>query len=353
MKSNIIYINGRFLTQPMTGVQRVATEVGLLLQKHYGNRLVFLCPSEKLINPYAQEFNCKHFGKLKGHLWEQIELPFYFKIKRGEILVNFCNTAPIFCSKNLIVIHDMAIKQDKKWFDWKFVFVYNFLFYFNIENAKKIITDSNFSKDEIVKYYPKTLSNKITVIYLASFLQSKENTNDIKQNYFLAVNSISSRKNIKTITDAFEILDPKIYKLKVIGGTDKKVFGEIFNTTNENVEYLGNIPDEELYNVMIQAKALINASLYEGFGLPPLEAMSIKTPCILSDIPVYKELYGDVALFFEPTNPTELAQQIIKLYSSNSYKSLCEKSFEKSLGFSWNKVAESYINEIEKIITVK
>ena len=241
----------------------------------------------------------------------------------------------------------MAVKHNSAWFDWKFSTVYKLLFHFNIKHAKKIITDSVFSKNEILKFYPKTNKEKIKVIYLASFITIKEEI-QFRGNYFLAINSLDSRKNIDTIIKSFETLDVEKYKLKIVGGENKKIFGSNEKSNNSNIEYLGFVSDTELIKLIQESKALINASLYEGFGLPPLEAMSMKTPCILSRIDVYEELYGTVALFFKPDDSKELSNKVIELFSHDQYDTISEKSYLHSLQFSWEKTSAEYIKIIEK-----
>lgn len=344
--SDKIYVNGRFLTQKTTGVQRVATEISTHLQAHYKDEIIFVCPNKKFINPIAESLNCIKVGFFGGHLWEQCELPFFLFRKKAALLLNFCNTAPMLYSKNILVIHDVAFKACKKWFDWKFVFVYNILFYFNIKKANKIITVSNFSKNEIVKYYPHIKDEKIEVVYLASFLKYNKNKFS-KKRYYLAINSLNERKNIKVIIEAFKLLDPTIYSLKVIGEKNIKVFKDNNYETFSNVEFLDEVTDASLYTWIMEAKALINASFYEGFGLPALEAMSLYTPCILSDIPVYRELYNENAFFFDATNAKQLSDQIVAMEQTDNYFEICKKGFELAQKCSWNSTSKQYISIIE------
>jgi glycosyltransferase involved in cell wall biosynthesis len=341
-----IYVNGRFLTQKITGVQRVATEISTHLQAHYKDEIIFVCPNQEFINPVAESLNCIKVGFLSGYLWEQIELPFYLFRKKVALLLNFCNTAPMLYSKNLLVIHDVAFKVNKKWFDWKFILVYNILFYFNLKKAKRIITVSDFSKNEILKFYPKTKNKKIEVVCLASFLEYKESKLP-KKEYYLAINSLNERKNIKVIIEAFKLLEPNIYKLKVIGEKNTKVFKDNNYEIISNVEFLDEVTDASLYKWIVEAKALINASFYEGFGLPALEAMSLYTPSILSDIPVYRELYGKNAFFFDTENANQLAQQVEAMEQSDNYFEICKNGFELSQNFSWAITSKQYISIIE------
>ncbi|WP_337967936.1 glycosyltransferase family 1 protein [uncultured Flavobacterium sp.] len=349
MKNKIV-VNGRFLTQKSTGVQRVATEISKHLQKHYKDEIIFVCPNKEFLNPIAESLNCIKIGYFSGYFWEQFELPFFLFKNKVFLLINFCNTAPILFKKNLIVIHDMAVKENKNWFDWKFATAYKILFYFNLKRALKIITVSNFSKKEILKFYPKIEKSKIDVIYLASFLDSDEVENQ-KDNYFIAVNSLNSRKNIKVILEAFKLLNLNQFKLKIIGGSFKNVFNNDVLEYSTNVTFLNEVSDADLKKELSKAKALINGSFYEGFGLTALEAMSVATPCILSEIPVHKELYSETALFFDPKNPIQLVQKIKDLMDSENYNDLCKRSFEVSQKFSWKTASQYYVSIIENLKT--
>lgn len=346
--NNKIVVNGRFLTQKSTGVQRVATEISKYLQEHYKEGIVFVCPNKPILNPVGESLNCIKTGYFSGYFWEQIELPFFLFKNKVSRLINFCNTAPILFKKNVVVIHDMAVKENKNWFNWKFAFVYNILFYFNLKSALKIITVSNFSKNEILKFYPNIQQSKIEVIYLASFFSFAEERNQ-KADYFIAVNSLNSRKNINVILEAFKLLDSNQYRLKIIGDSFNKVFKNDIIEHGLNVQFLNDVSDAELKKEVSEAKALINASFYEGFGLSALEAMSVSTPCILSNIPVYRELYKETALFFDPKNPLELAQKIKDLKDLENYNDLCKRSLEASQKFSWKTASAQYIAIIENL----
>jgi glycosyltransferase involved in cell wall biosynthesis len=158
---------------------------------------------------------------------------------------------------------------------------------------------------------------------------------------------LNERKNIKVIIEAFKLLEPNIYKLKVIGEKNTKVFKDNNYEIISNVEFLDEVTDASLYKWIVEAKALINASFYEGFGLPALEAMSLYTPSILSDIPVYRELYGKNAFFFDTESANQLAQQVEAMEQSDNYFEICKNGFELSQNFSWAITSKQYISIIE------
>ena len=168
--------------------------------------------------------------------------------------------------------------------------------------SKVIFTVSEFSKQRILEHLCKSY-DKVIVTYNGvseSFLNYT--SNERKKDYFLYVGNIKAHKGIKTLLSAFNKLrlyDSKA-RLVVIGDyhnfqtTDKEI-QQLINTqmTSKELIFTGKVDDDNLKKIMFGAKALIQPSLYEGFGIPPLESMYLGTPVILSDIPVFKELYSD------------------------------------------------------------
>ena len=161
-----ISVNARFLTQPITGVQRFAIEISLRLKKELGEKIMFVSPKEIIQNEIAKELQVNTIGYTTCHLWEQIELPLYLKKKGSPLLLNFCNTAPLLYKNKISTIHDIAFEVYPETYSKAFLYVYRFLIPKICKNSKKIITVSDFSKQEIIKYY-KTKTDKIQVIYNA------------------------------------------------------------------------------------------------------------------------------------------------------------------------------------------
>lgn len=340
-----VYINARFMTQSCTGVQRVASELSVRLPALLNHKIVFLCPKGQLKN-MLPNIDLHQFGYLKGHLWEQIEMPIFLsRQKNPYILVNFCNSAPILIQNKITTVHDMSVFQKEKWFNWRFKWLYRFLFSCLIRGNSIVVTVSHFSRDEILRMFPRFKRENINVVYHGSIRKNEENvTAPNRESYFLAVSSIDPRKNIGNILKAFN--NPK-HKIKLIGGGGK-AFNDVRHSSSENIEFLGFVSDDELKAHYKKAKGLVNASLYEGFGLPIIEAMSYGLPCIISDIPAYRELFSGAALFFNPKNPVALAEKLEELETNQQLSAgLIQKGFEKASGFSWDRAAQEYREIIE------
>ena len=333
-----IYLNARFLTQKTTGVQRFAIEISKQLTKINPNiRLV--APANIIHQELALELNVITFGKLSGHLWEQVELPFFLKTKGSPLLINFCNTAPILYQNQIVTIHDLAFIVNPKWFSKKFAAFYNFLIPKIARSSKHIFTVSNSSKREICDLL-QINQDKVSVVYNGvTFKTISDNINTetlFPERYFLTVSSIDPRKNLQKLIQAFEEWAPKDIKLLVIGGNNH-------NFANQQVKYgeqiipLGYVTDKELINYYQNAVCFVYPSLYEGFGLPPLEALALGTNVIASNILSIKEVCGEhVLMYFDPYNKKNIIEAL--QFALNNTESPKPIDLSK---FSWEKAAEA------------
>ena len=159
----MIYINAKFLTQKVTGVQRFAIEICKGLIKIEPN-IVLLTPRKVINEELYPEFKIVSCGINKGNLWEQIDLPIFLNKRGTPLLLNLTNSAPLLYKNKIITIHDVAFEQDPSWFSFKFRTFYKFLIPKNIKRSKLTFTVSNFSNNEIIKYY-KIKHSKIKVVF--------------------------------------------------------------------------------------------------------------------------------------------------------------------------------------------
>lgn len=348
-----IFINGRFLFSPQTGVERFAYEICKALTT-IGVNFTIICPK----NGYFDEtyntgvFHIIRFGIGRSHIWEQLVLPLYFINKTNYIVLSFTGLGSILIPNKIMTIHDLSFLENPKWFSKAYYYYYKIMTPLAAKTSKGIITVSNFSKSEIQKFYKFIPAESITVIYNAvkdDFLTSNIQQNkEHKQPYFLAVSSMDPRKNFTRLIHTFESM--KDYKLLIVGGKNR-VYGSIDNDTiNKNIEFLGRISDKKLINLYINAEAFIYPSLYEGFGIPPLEAMSIGCPVLASDIPVLHEVCNDAAIYFNPLDEKNI-QSTIQLFSNKTKQEkikYIEKGYHNIKRFSWIDSAKKIKNMINK-----
>ena len=297
-----IYINGRFLTQRITGVQRYALEMtkaldrfisdDKTLQKH---EYIVIAPKDVLYDIKLENISFIQRGVLKGHLWEQLELPVY---SCDGFLMNFCNCAPLIKGNQTVTIHDAAVSAVPQAFSLAFRTWYKLMFMWLGRSLKQIFTVSEFSKKELNKYYGIPL-NKIHVTYNGiDHIKNLEVDEDVidreglkNKKYILAVSSLNPSKNFSLILDVARLM-PNV-EFIIAGGSNAKVFKSAGFDVPCNARFIGYVSDEELMALYRHASVFVYPSLYEGFGIPPLEAMMCGCPVVVSDIEVFHEVYGD------------------------------------------------------------
>ena len=361
METKIVYINGRFLTQKITGVQRYAIEllkeldkkIGELSRKKY--KVILFTPKKNIINNV--EFNSieiRKIGLLSGHLWEQLELPFYC---RKGILINLCNVSPLLKRNQIITIHDIAIYTPYN--NLSFLFKLWYKMNYSIFNSRflKIITVSNYSASEMLKY-GLFEENKIevTVEGREHILSLKPDNSVLKKHsignkpYFLAVSSMNPNKNFIGIVNALNNIKDNHVDVVIVGGTNNKVFKNENINFPSNVKKIGYINDNELKSLYENALGFLYPSLYEGFGLPPLEAMALGCPVIVSNRSSLPEVCGDAALYCDPKDSVDISDKMKLLINDTDLRlSLEKKGLERSKLYSWAKAAEQTLDIIKGI----
>ena len=341
------YINGRFLTQRITGVQRYAREMTLaldqLLQEKPSDHSEYtiLAPKNIIDRLPCKRIQFKVCGHLSGHLWEQIELPYYAK---DGYLLNFCNCAPLIKKNQAVTIHDAAIAAFPAAYSWKFRLWYRIMYTVLGKRLNTIFTVSNFSRSELNKYFgiPK---EKIHVTYngvehLKAIQPDDRILAKIPKDYVLAVSSQNPTKNFKLVLEAAEQL-PDI-NFVIAGGSNAKVFNGKEQKTLPNVQYVGYVSDQELVALYCHARVFIYPSLYEGFGIPPLEAMYMGCPVIVSSIAPLQEICGDAALYCNPRDQgRSLKETILRIFLDESLrKKLLELGKTQSRQYQWGRTGK-------------
>ncbi|MDR0768667.1 MAG: glycosyltransferase family 4 protein [Dysgonamonadaceae bacterium] len=346
---NDIYINGRFLSQPMTGIPRFGYELCRALLAA-GVDFTVVVPAD-ILPAYDLPFKTIQYGKLKSHLWEQIDLFLFLKSRHNPLLISFSGLGPVFYKNHIATIHDLVFIRHPQWFSKMYCLIYKILTPIVVRNAKKIITVSNASKQEIITLL-KTNPDKITVVYNAlsdTFLHQSPPKPDQSsgEKYILALSSINPRKNFLRIIRAFRELNMPGMKLYVAGATSG-----VFNPENacnqiitDDVRILGHLNDRELSDYYRHAQLLIFPSLHEGFGVPPLEAQANGCPVVVSDIPALKEIYGDSVAYCNPCDVSSIVSQMKNVLEDEALRNdLIRKGYKKTHQYSWTKSAQKVVD---------
>lgn len=293
-----IYINGKFLGQQKTGTQVYA--LSMLKAMHLQNIHFQILAPKKAVIP--KEYAGKNIGLLSNlNLWEQICLPLYIFGKKNSLLINFCNAAPLLLSNQVVTIHDLAFEQKGvQWFSTSFKLWYRFLIPRLCQRALAVFTVSQFSKSELIKHYPlpegkiKLLSNVFNEIEVIAERQ-------IPQEYVFMPGADNPRKNASFAIENLEEFKARGLKL-VLLTSNSQVFQKKERLNDPDVVYMNYVTNEVYYSLIKYARAVIYVSKYEGFGIPVLESLCLKTPVICSELSVFRESFGNLPHYLSKTN---------------------------------------------------
>ena len=365
------------LNRSLTGIGNyVYNLVSELSKIDNGNIYLINCEENNLF-PELHKIIIKNpfkiFPKKSFYFWH-LYLNYYLKRRKLYLdIIHSPENASLFVKlrnqKKIITVHDIIPLYFPNTYTKITVFRYKLLLSKTLKTSDKIITISYNTKQDIIKHF-KIPEDKIKVIYLAANEKfkplNKNEISKIKQKYnlnypfILYVGTLEPRKNIPTLLKAF-------YKLKKLGIKHKLVitgkkgwkYKHIFETIEKlnlqkDVIFTGYVPDEDLPALYNAADLFVYPSLYEGFGLPPLEAMACGTPVITSNTSSLPEVVGDAGIMVNPYSVDELANKMYEVLTNDGLREeLSKKGLERSKLFSWKKCAEEHLKVYEEVYNMK
>lgn len=344
----MIIINGRFLSQRLTGIQRFAYEICRSLRQ-VETEYVILAPEDIRKDYDIQEVPVKIIGGKGSHFWEQVTLTRYInKHYKGQLLLSLSGLSPLFYHHNITTIHDVSYLLRPRSYSMLYCLYYQIMTPLVAKRAKKILTVSQFSKQELEKRLGLE-SEKIEVVYNAvrpSALLPKTN----QERYLLAVGSLVPRKNIKRLLEAYSRIEQPDFALYIVGGMYATYADAELKhyTQKKGIRFLGYVGGDELTTLYRNAVAYINPSLYEGFGIPLLEAMVQECPVVASDIPAFHEVCESAAVYFNPTDVADIQFKMQQIMHDKSLRrDLTKLGSERVKQFNWDKSAQQIKEMIE------
>ncbi len=338
--SPLLVINGSFLAQPLTGVQRFAIEIcRRLLKQHAQAELVAPCNLHHTED--SKDLSPRIVGKLTGHLWEQLELWWYVR-RRGALLLNLDMKGPLLYRRKLITIHDLNFLHNPQWVSHRFYCLYRLLVSIGSRTSQQILTVSRFSQQEITRYLD-VPTERITVIYNAvSPRKTIVTKRVVKEDYLLSVASADPRKNLSRLIRAFRQLKRPDVRLVLVGLPRQNATTE--EAIDENILFLGYVDEVTLANLYQHATAFVYPSLYEGFGIPPLEAMRAGCPVVVANSSSLPEVCGDAAHYVDPTDEHSIVEGLRQILDDSALrKNLVSRGYQRVRDFSWDQSVEALL----------
>lgn len=305
----------------------------------------------------SENWKYKVIGPRK--FWTQFALPMELLLRGSQMNVFFTPShyAPRFAKiPTVISVMDLSYLHFPHLFKQKDLYQLKNWTHYSVKNASKILTISRASKDDIIKHY-KIKSENIIVTY-PGIKPNKEmkSTKElpIKDKYILFVGTLQPRKNIERLIEAFSQISHKKVVLVIVG---KKgwLFDSILQApekynVEKRVHFMDFVSDEQLKVLYENAEFFILPSLYEGFGLPVLEAMQYGCPVITSNISSLPEVGGDAALYVNPEDTKDLAKKMEQLLENEKLKKeLIKKGYQQVKKFSWEKTATQTLRILQEV----
>lgn len=355
-KPRKIYVNGRFLTQPITGVQRYAREtlnaLDKILKEDCTTRWIVLAPRGTDLKVPWNNIEFRIVGFFSGHAWEQLELPLF---ARDGWLVTFSGAPSIFHFAHLFAIHDAAIYDLPSGYRFLYRIYYRSLYRLSVNRAIAIFTVSEFSRGQLAKIFP-GIREKTFVTYNGAdhtprFSDPQRGkfaeSNSAEQPFILAVSSLALNKNFGLVLKLAEKLEGVDVRIAVAGAANPTVFGKA-QFSSSKIDWLGYVDDQHLERLYRDAACFVFPSLYEGFGLPPIEAMRLGCPVVASNAASILEVCGDAALYFDPLSVDDLQRQINRVLNEPGVaEELAIKGKDQSHKYTWNSVAKSVLRAVQ------
>lgn len=337
-----VVINGRVLLLPTNGIPRYATEIIRYIDSHIPKEMKIEVVIPKGSSPRLELKNIKYITLPNRFAWDYISAERYAK-KKKALYVNMASKGTVYKNSIATIFDIRPISYDSKPKDFrslKYYLKFKISFTLAALNAKRLVTISEFCKREILQHCNRN-DSEIEVIgcgwdHIHTITEDNsvfvEHPEIKRGDFLLSIGSVAPHKNFKWIINNARHNPHEQYV--IVGKTDTSLWLDTTNEFSKNIVYLGYQTDEKLKALLINSKALIFPSLYEGFGIPPLEAAGSGIRTVVSDIPVMREIMKDNTIYIDPLNYDYNIEALI----SNSEKKdeMWLKSFTwESQGCKW------------------
>ncbi|WP_417690102.1 glycosyltransferase family 4 protein [Roseibium sp.] len=359
-----LHINGRFLVQPISGVQRYAREILAALDlrlsgdptlaQRLGPIHVWYPEGSSLVSPPDwQVLQITPLPGGTGHAWEQFSLG---KVARNGVLASLCGSGPLICRRQLVVIHDANIWTFPEAFSRSYRLFHKMMRPLLARRVTHLATVSQFSAGELARCL-RVPEHRFDVIHNSAEHMIAAPTDEgtltryglVPQSYFFAAGNQSPNKNIARLVDALGVISGDTPPLVVAGGFAPGVAQEKI-TDSGRIRLLGRVSDAELKALYACATAFLWPSLYEGFGIPPLEAMILGTPVLSSSTTAMPEVLGDSVLYFDPLNIEDISAAISQFIAMppKARETLAQAGKKRAQHYTWTASANALLKVLEE-----
>jgi glycosyltransferase involved in cell wall biosynthesis len=305
--------------------------------------------------------------------WDQVKLPTWLKREEYDFLHLLWFNIPVVHPKPFILtIHDLDTIIHSNYYSWKFRGYYNLLLRFSLRRAVSIITVSHASKRDIIRVF-RIPAERVHVVYhgVDKIFQPIEEKNclseiqakyGIEGEYIIHTGGIGLRKNIGRLLEAFALVcrgTERVISLVItgVGAVDLvkqlKRYAEHLKI-GERICFVGYVPEEDMPKLYCGALALVYPSVFEGFGLPIIEAMACGTPVVTSNVSSMPEIAGDSAILIDPFRVEDIAHGILEICEDSALRGMLrERGLERAQLFNWQNTVRHLLSIYSHVISDK
>lgn len=334
-----VFLNGKWLSHPTTGTERYANEILRLWAEEDRTDLVLVLPADATVPEWASSVRQVR-SRARGVLFEQIVLP---ARTVGRSLVSLAGPAPALKRRQLVVIHDASVFVIPSTYSRRFVLAYRLLYRTVARSADRVVTVSRFSAEELARFL-RVPAGGLPVVpgsweHMARARPAAPVLALPPQPFALFLGTPAAHKNLHPTLAAF---DAAGVDCLVVGPRARAgVFGAAEGGAGAHIRMTGRLSDDELAWLLRRAGALVFPSLYEGFGLPVLEAQSQGCPVIASSAAAIPEIGGEGARYYDPARPEDAVAAFAELQDGEARRRLVQAGARNLERFSWTDSAAS------------
>jgi glycosyltransferase involved in cell wall biosynthesis len=324
--------------------------------------------AKRIIERLPDNFSYVSFGPEKGFFWTSIGLSRFVRKQKIDLVhVEYITPSRYSRSKIVTTIHDISFKRHPEYILFKDRFILNKFIPGSLKRADKIITVSDFTRNEILKNY-KIKPEKVQTIYNgvskdkfksldkfnSQFIENLKTKYGLNRKYILHVSSLQPRKNVSLLIEAYRSYIKRYQDedtLLVIGGKkgynyDEKIDDLLRDPVlQKRIKLIGYIKEEELPAIYAAASLYVSPSIYEGFDLPVVEVMKSGVPVIASNSSCHGEILDKAGLFFDLNKKEELVDKINEGLNNQKIRmKLIQKGLKRAQEFGWEKCAKETLN---------
>ncbi len=325
--------------------------------------------------PYLRENMQPHWAKASGYLYRLVSnfLPISYSHYFGNKaqVTHFFNyiVPPHVAGKTVVTVHDMVYKTFPETVRGRTRYMLDTGLKKSMKRAHRIVTDSEFSKAEIIRYFPQ-FAEKIRVVYCGvdrnrfhpvedlSQIQSAKDAYGIDREYFLYLGTVEPRKNLERLMEAYsrfakgKSTPPYLVLAGGKGWLDSGIYHKVEELHLQDlVKFTEYVPEEQICPLMCGALGFVFPSIYEGFGLPPLEAMACGVPVLTTKAASLPEVVGEDAVLTDPYDPDSMAAGLEQLYTDPALRQeLSQRGLRRAEKFTWEASAKQLYAVYQEVL---